>query len=439
MKNTYINPVLKNGWNKVMTGLLFLASVTISHAQQGSTGNTYIFGGAEMTFFGAHDFANAGSGSLPGIIGTVRGPSMGILNFAAGSSHIGGSDAAHVDGYVRKYGSTPFIFPVGDNGNYGPFAAAADGTTGAYYSGDATTAVTSNLGGGNYSVLPTGGPFPVATFDLLLNAVSPVEYWDIDGANATPLTLTWDAASAISTLTGGSLAKLTISGWDGAKWVPLSSTVDPTSVLGGTSDLSAGSITTTSSIVPDTYTAYTLAARVSPLPVTLTSFNVFKEGNVAQLTWSTTAESNSDRFDIEQSVNGKNWNKIGAVTSNGESSVLKNYRFTDHAPATGENLYRLKMIDKDGTFAFSRIRSIKFETNVELTTYPNPVADKLLVKNYDQVNEVVVVNNTGRIVVKGKQIPAEGLDVSSFPAGIYVAKLTLNDGSVSTHKIVIAR
>ncbi|HWV32645.1 MAG TPA: hypothetical protein VN038_23450 [Dyadobacter sp.] len=91
----------------------FLALLALSgtvQAQQGSSGNTYIFGGAQMTFFGPHDFVNGGSSALPGIIGTVRTDPNGVLNFAATASHTGASDAAHVDGYVRKYGTSQFVF-----------------------------------------------------------------------------------------------------------------------------------------------------------------------------------------------------------------------------------------------------------------------------------------------------------------------------------------
>lgn len=85
----------------------------------------------------------------------------------------------------------------------------------------------------------------------------------------------------------------------------------------------------------------------APLPVTLTSFTATKENNTALLKWATTQETNSDRFEIERSLGGKEWGKIGTVLSTGESNALRNYSYTDNAPLAGENLYRLKMIDKD--------------------------------------------------------------------------------------------
>ena len=424
-------------------GLAFAA-----RAQQGSQGNTTIFGGAQMTFFANHDFVSGGGGAQPGVILTDRASgSFGVLNFFGDNlTSTGGSDAGYVDGYVRKYGAGQFVFPVGDNGNIGQFAASADGTMGAYFHGDASAALTSNLfTGGNYPALPSGGPFPTLSFQVdSLERVSTMEYWDIDGTNATTVTLTWDAASDVSTLTAGQLNKLTIAGWDGTRWVAITSVVDVTSILGGTSALSAGSITSTATIVPDTYTAYTFASRVAPLPVTLVAFTAQAEGNTVMLNWSTTEENNSDRFEIQRSANGKSWAKIGIVKSQGESAVLQEYSFVDLAPSLGgrtspENLYRLKMVDKDETFAYSRIRTVRFDSGQDLVAYPNPARDNLLIKNYDQVKQATLINSSGQKVLGTGQVSANGIDVGKLTPGTYLLTIALFDGTLNTHKIVISK
>ncbi|PQA56091.1 hypothetical protein [Siphonobacter curvatus] len=261
---------MKKQYLPALTGCLavfcLMASNLSTFAQQGSQGNTTIFGGAQMTVFGAHNFANGGSGVQPGIVNTIRTAPYGVLNFGTAATSSGASDAAHVDGYVQKFGTTSFVFPVGDNGQYGPFAAAADGTTGAYFHVDPSSAITSMVGGGNYPVLPTGGPFATSSKATDVTTVSTKEYWDIDGTNATKITLTWDAISDVTTLTGSSLTKLGIVGWNGAQWVKIPATVDATSILGGTSSLTAGSITTNTALAPNTYTAYTLASVVNAVP-----------------------------------------------------------------------------------------------------------------------------------------------------------------------------
>ncbi|SFE67979.1 beta strand repeat-containing protein [Spirosoma endophyticum] len=259
-------------WMSIPVVLVLLVMALSARAQQGSQGNTTIFSGAQMTLFGNHNFLTGGAGTQPGIIGTVRSSPAGVLSFAAtATGYTGANDANHVDGYVRKQGAGSFVFPTGDNGHYGPFAAAADGTTGAYFFTNPSTAVTSNLGGGNYAALPAGAPFSTSAKDATLSVVSTQEYWDIDGTNNTTITLTWSTLSAIGTLTSNDLSKLTIVGWNGTQWVAIASAVDVTSVLGGTSNLTAGSITTTGVLTPNAYTAYTFGATAALAPFACSS------------------------------------------------------------------------------------------------------------------------------------------------------------------------
>ncbi|HWV32021.1 MAG TPA: T9SS type A sorting domain-containing protein [Dyadobacter sp.] len=432
----------RKGWisTAVSTALLLLGP--LAQAQEGSQGNTTIFGGAQMTFFSNHNFITGGGGAQPGVILTERASgNFGVLNFAGDNlTSTGASDAGYVDGYVRKYGAGSFVFPVGDNGFLGQFAASADGVMGAYFHTDANTAVTSNLfTGSNYAALPNGGPFATSSMGTNVNVVSTVEYWDIDGPNATPLTLTWDAGSAIGSLTGSDLTKLTIVGWNGTEWVAIPSKVDTTSVLGGTSDLTAGSITSISPLAPDTYMAYTFASLVLPLPVTLTRFTAAAESRTVLLSWSTTEETNSDRFEIERSQNGKQWNRIASVASQGDSRVLVNYSHVDATPLAGQNFYRLKMVDRDGTFAYSQIRNVSFQGEGGVVPYPNPVVDKILIRQHELVRQVDIVNTGGVKVISNQPPSAAGIDVSKLPQGIYIVSMTLFDGTISTHKIAVTR
>ena len=74
-----------------------------------------------------------------GIVRTERDVSS-VVSFSLASKLTAISDTKHVDGYVKKYGGSRFIFPVGQNGSYRPFAAEADGTVGAYFKSSAGSA-----------------------------------------------------------------------------------------------------------------------------------------------------------------------------------------------------------------------------------------------------------------------------------------------------------
>lgn len=192
---------------------------------------------------------------------------------------------------------------------------------------------------------------------------------------------------------------------------------------------------------PSIHANYTISIP-TPLPVKLVSFSVSQEGNSAQLTWTTTEEINTDRFEIERSVDGKTWNFIGKNLANGTSKLRVNYYFADITPIDGTIYYRLKMIDKDETYAFSRIESIKLNiVNSQLTLYPNPVAEKLYIKNVtlEKLKEISIVNASGMTVYKSAYVSDEGINLGNFLTGIYIIKVLQTDGTLNTQKIIINR
>jgi hypothetical protein len=235
----------------------------IAHAQSASFGSSYAYGGGITSIIGQHDF-QTGSGTISqGIIGSER-PTNSSYGFLQGASWLNASDNAFIDGYATTYGTGAFTFPIGDNGKYRPAAVSASTTaapaSAAYYGADPTTAITTALQGGNEIALPTGAPFAITAKATGIASVTNKEYWDIKGTTAAKISLTWDATSSISTLTSATLTKLTIVGWNGTQWVRIPSTVDATSIIGGASSLTAGSITTDAAITPNTYTVYSFAA-----------------------------------------------------------------------------------------------------------------------------------------------------------------------------------
>jgi hypothetical protein len=284
----------KHRWGIFMTFVLTVLSQFV-HAQSGSTGSTFVHTGGEMGIFGQHNFQN-GSGTISaGIIGSERQPAIGVYSFVSPTgSWVGASNQAFVDGYVRTYNSGPFTFPIGDNGKYRPAAVSASSdtasTTAAYYGVDPGTAITSDLKGGNYGILPGGGPaFSTASKDANIGSVDNVEYWDIDGVTPTRITLTWDANTPVNAMVGTNLSYLTIVGWDGTQWVAIPSTIDVNSLIQTTSTsaftgpgatVSAGSITTNFDVEPGSFTVYTLAGMVCDLEATVAGVPITNCNNV---------------------------------------------------------------------------------------------------------------------------------------------------------------
>lgn len=176
----------------------------------------------------------------------------------------------------------------------------------------------------------------------------------------------------------------------------------------------------------------------NPSPVSLISFDATREAQTAVLSWATAEEINSDRFEIEHSLNGKSWRMIGKVAAGGNSKNTQRYSFTDVNPANGANLYRLRMIDRDGTFDYSRAKSLEFDISIETALYPNPVAERLLLKTDDlaKISRVQLFNAVGVAVIQSDRVTSAGLDVRNLPAGLYVVKVTRTNGSTDTFKVL---
>lgn len=175
-------------------------------------------------------------------------------------------------------------------------------------------------------------------------------------------------------------------------------------------------------------------------PVTLTSFEAYNEDLFINLHWSTTMETNSDRFEVERSNTGKNWQKIGTVKSHGESNVLRNYDLTDANPVNGTNYYRLKMIDKDATYEYSRIVSTVFSGEVA-SLYPNPAVDYFKITKSINVGKVKITDLTGREIAPSKyELQADNqVKVKSMSAGLYLVSVMGENGVTSVHKLVIGK
>ncbi|WP_159468214.1 T9SS type A sorting domain-containing protein [Dyadobacter sp. 3J3] len=177
------------------------------------------------------------------------------------------------------------------------------------------------------------------------------------------------------------------------------------------------------------------------LPVTLNAFSVSREDQTSLLSWSTTSEANSDRFDIEHSLNAKNWNLLSSVNSKGESSILEKYSYVDTDPSKGENFYRLKMIDRDGTFAYSRIQSITFDGTLDKSMiYPNPASDylKLNVSDLRKIKSIKIYDLNGRAVytAAGNGL-TKTIDIKKVSTGLYVVEVVSLNGEINTSKISI--
>ncbi|MCF0048869.1 T9SS type A sorting domain-containing protein [Dyadobacter sp. LJ53] len=230
---------------------------------------------------------------------------------------------------------------------------------------------------------------------------------------------------------------LMITGFCCSACLASSQSISPSGIYGAANISSGGGVGVTwvlGSLTPQA---------MSALPVKLIDFKcMLTDASTVSLTWSTSEETNSGYFEIQHSANGKQWKGIGQVKADGESNAIKSYSFEHSSPTKGENLYRLKMVDQDGTYAYSRVRNIHFGGESRLAFHPNPVSDWLTVdvKDWANVQELKITNVAGVTVgaFKEEQIQkmsGRRINFRDLPSGMYIVSMTRKDGSVQSEKI----
>lgn len=172
-----------------------------------------------------------------------------------------------------------------------------------------------------------------------------------------------------------------------------------------------------------TQSSYTILNEPA-LPVTLVSFSAKKVENNVQLDWETATEENSDRFEIQGSPDGKDWKTIASQKSHENKLTSSRYSYLDSSDwVSSKRYYRLKMIDLDETFAFSRIESVTLPKNIITNVFPNPTSGRLHIDMKERVEEVQVFAVTGQKVHSIRNVNGiSEVDLTHLPAGVYIVK-----------------
>ena len=152
-----------------------------------------------------------------------------------------------------------------------------------------------------------------------------------------------------------------------------------------------------------------------------------------------TPTDNSDKFDIEFSTDGRNWNSIGVVKiSNANQS---NYQFLHTNIPVGNLYYRISEIDIDGAYVYSNVMILRSKnTSSSFVIFPNPA------NNYITISTPYNIPGKTKIIlydVIGKQLTAsiltgsiEKINTADLPNGAYLLKI-VNNGTIATQKVLI--
>jgi hypothetical protein len=186
------------------------------------------------------------------------------------------------------------------------------------------------------------------------------------------------------------------------------------------------------------------------LPVELIAFYGEPNNTDISLHWNTATEINSNSFEIERKeLFGKSWLKIGSVHANFLSNSPRSYSFSDKILKPGEYLYRLKMIDNDGSFQYSKTVEVKAKLSIGLElnqNYPNPFNPSTRINYkipFDANVLIEVFNVLGAKVVRlvnefkeagyyCVEFNASGYNMA-ISSGVYYYKITATDIKTGTN------
>jgi hypothetical protein len=184
---------------------------------------------------------------------------------------------------------------------------------------------------------------------------------------------------------------------------------------------------------------YEVLGNVS-LPVELTTFNATVKNtstsDVVVLEWRTVGESNNLGFDVERSLDGKSFLRMGFVAGAGSTNLAQGYTFTDPKVEVGTYFYRLKQIDRNGSFTYSDIREVEVTApqRYELTqNFPNPFnpqTDIVFRVKQEGVVTLKVFDLLGREVrtlvneKKSAGVHRVTFDAHALPSGVYIYSIS---------------
>lgn len=366
---------------------------------------------------------------------TDRSAVPGYFSAVDTADFTGCTDDMYIDGYVKKYGRQSFIFPIGGENKLRTLEISAPLLDSDAY---AAAWIPGNPSGDLDPTGPFAGAHPVTSTSIPVYEVSTVGQWDWqtgeNGRLGTGTTGTGEGLIikvSIPDMTGFSTAAgLRLVGWNGTSWVDLSGYATATGNTANSS-LSGTMIANISAIG--------IGKLVSTLPVKLERFTGSAVGCTAMLVWKTTGEYNTERFVIEQSTDGVNYQAVSTVIASG---MQNGYQYSQPvAQAIAVSGYRLRMVDRDGAFTFSPVVVVRTDCDQQefMQVYPNPVYNSTPQVNlvfttaYRGQAQFVIFSGTSQRLLSNKiQVTAGknlvSADVSALAGGTYFIRVIGADG-----------
>lgn len=194
---------------------------------------------------------------------------------------------------------------------------------------------------------------------------------------------------------------------------------------------------------------------IVPIPVEMTSFTAEAVNGQVQLKWETATETNNQGFKVEKRLSGtESWKEAGFVEGNGSSAQAHSYTFVDKNNSVGKYEYRLKQIDYNGDFEYSKIIEVElglptafildqnfpnpFNPNTTIT-YSLPEKSDVTISIYSSIGEFITT-----LVSETKEAGYYKIDfdASKLASGTYIYQMNAtgtNGKTVMSKKMILMK
>jgi hypothetical protein len=183
------------------------------------------------------------------------------------------------------------------------------------------------------------------------------------------------------------------------------------------------------------------------LPIGLLYFNAIQVKDAVLIKWTTASETNNDYFVVERSNDAVNFHGIGVIHGAGNSMQFLNYKLYDREGLNGIIYYRLKQVDLDGAFTYSKIVPLSFEYNSGFSVYPNLISQHSFEVTIHHENrkgpvDILLYTLSGVLIAEEKKLPEPHASEYTFrldkplAPGYYILKVSTTKGC-NAQKVVV--
>ena len=181
---------------------------------------------------------------------------------------------------------------------------------------------------------------------------------------------------------------------------------------------------------------------IPPLPIRFSSMKASMQQTGVLINWQVENEGNTKLYEVEKSIDGVNFIKIGTINANNTGTA--SYNWVDLVPNEGNNYYRIRLVTQSGSVAYSQVALVKTGSQVTpgIAVYPNPIVDGVIGLQMNNLPKgkykIRVINSIGEIMLN-KTIEHLGASsteplslAKNIPRGGYKLEVVYPNNDVTT-------